>query len=95
MMHIPVTFMADEKGYFDRECPNEKCLYVFKISMEDWKEKVSDDEVHCPRCGYVDIADRWWTQGQLDGIKEKSASNMYNSIQESKKRPFSFLCRST
>lgn len=23
MMEIPITFQSDEKGYFDRECPNE------------------------------------------------------------------------
>ena len=40
-MEIPVTFLSDDKGYFDRECPNQNCLYVFKINMQDWKEKVS------------------------------------------------------
>ncbi len=36
MMEIPITFQSDEKGYFDRECPNENCLYSFKINMNDW-----------------------------------------------------------
>lgn len=35
MMEIPITFQSDEKGYFDRECPNENCLYSFKINMND------------------------------------------------------------
>lgn len=38
-MEIPITIHSDEKGYFDRECPNENCLYTFKINMQDWKEK--------------------------------------------------------
>ena len=58
-MEIPITIHSDEKGYFDRECPNENCLYTFKINMQDWKEKVSNDEVHCPMCGHIDTADKW------------------------------------
>lgn len=33
---IPVEFTSDEKGYYDRQCPNDKCEFVFKIYMEDW-----------------------------------------------------------
>ena len=47
-MDIPIELISDEKGYFDRECPNDNCLYTFKIKMQDWKDKVSDEEVHCP-----------------------------------------------
>jgi hypothetical protein len=32
-MEIPITLMADEKGYLDRECPNENCLFTFKINI--------------------------------------------------------------
>ena len=35
-MEIPVTLQSDRKGYFDRECPNENCLYTFKINMQDY-----------------------------------------------------------
>lgn len=52
-MKIPVTLQSDRKGYFDRECPNENCLYTFKINMQDWEEKVSDEKVHCPMCGIL------------------------------------------
>lgn len=69
-MEIPITFHSDEKGYFDRECPNENCLYVFKVSMIDWKEKVTDEAVHCPMCGYTDTSDKWWTQKQLNDIQK-------------------------
>ena len=66
-MEIPVTLQSDRKGYFDRECPNENCLYTFKINMQDWEEKVSDEEVHCPMCGHIDTSEKWWTQKQLEG----------------------------
>lgn len=68
MISMPITICSDEKGYFDRECPNEECLYTFKILMKDWEEKVSDDEVHCPLCGHIDTADKWWTQQQLEQL---------------------------
>ena len=53
METIPLTFKSDEKGYFDRQCPNENCLFEFKVYMQDWKEKFSDEEVYCPLCGCV------------------------------------------
>ena len=74
MIEIPIVFNSDKKGYLDRECPNKNCLYTFKIHIEDWKEKVSDEEVHCPMCGHVDISDKWWTQQQLEDM-QKVASN--------------------
>ena len=48
---IPVEFTSDEKGYYDRQCPNDKCEFVFKIYMEDWKDKISDEQVFCPLIG--------------------------------------------
>ena len=61
LVTIPMTFESDEKGYFDRQCPNENCRQIFKVYVEDWKEKISDEEVHCPMCGHIDSADKWHT----------------------------------
>lgn len=94
-MEIPITFLSDEKGYFDRECPNENCLYTFKINMQDWKEKVSDDEVHCPMCGYIDTADKWWTQEQLESMQEIAASYAMSMITKELDKAFGKLARST
>lgn len=95
MINIPVTFNSDEKGYFDRECPNENCLYVFKIKMKDWKEKVSDEEVHCPMCGHVDTSDKWWTQAQLDAINKMAATLAMSYVQSELDKSFKDLERST
>lgn len=94
-MEIPITFLSDEKGYFDRECPNENCLYRFKVHMEDWKEKVSDEEVHCPMCGHIDTADNWWTQEQLDSMEEIAASYAMSMISKELDKTFGSLARST
>lgn len=94
-MKIPITLHSDEKGYFDRECPNEDCLYTFKIFMEDWKEKVSDEEVHCPMCGHIDTSDKWWTQEQLESMREIAASYAMNHIQKELDKAFGKMARST
>lgn len=94
-MEIPITVLSDEKGYFDRECPNENCQYTFKVCMEDWKEKVSDEEVHCPMCGHIDTADKWWTQDQLDSMEEIVASYAMSMISEKLDEAFGGLARST
>ncbi len=80
-MTIPITMQSDEKGFIDRECPNEECLFRFKIKMTDWEEKVSDEEVHCPMCGCVAEATKWWTQDQLNAAEEIAASYTLNMIQ--------------
>lgn len=94
-MEIPITLNSDEKGYFDRECPNEDCLYTFKIFMKDWKEKVSDEEVHCPMCGHIDTSDKWWTQEQLESMREIAASYAMNKIQNKLDKAFGEMARST
>ena len=94
-MEIPITIHSDEKGYFDRECPNENCLYTFKINMQDWKEKISDDEVHCPMCGHIDTADKWWTQEQLESMQEIAASYTMSMITKELDKAFGKLARST
>lgn len=67
-IEIPMKILSDEKGYLDRQCPNENCLFEFKVNMQDWEDKVSDDEVHCPLCGHVDSSDHWYTDEQEEAI---------------------------
>lgn len=66
IINIPITIRSDERGYFDRECPNPECLYTFKIKLKDWNEKVSGKKVHCPMCGHIATSDQWWTQEQIE-----------------------------
>lgn len=94
-MEFEILFEADEKGYFDRECPNANCLFSFKINTEDWKEKVVDEEVHCPKCGFIASADKWWTQTQLDKMQEIVLSYVTSRVQEESGKAFKELERST
>lgn len=91
---IPMTFQTDEKGYLDRQCPNENCEYVFKINMEDWKEKVQE-EVHCPMCGHVASTDAWYTDEQIEVIKENARSYALNMAQTMLNKSLSKFANST
>lgn len=71
---MPIQVLSDENGFFDRECPNENCLFTFKVLLTDWEEKVADEHVFCPRCGFDAPADQWWTQSQLSGLNENISS---------------------
>ncbi len=94
-MNIPIKIQTDENGYFDRECPNENCLYQFKIKLNDWENKVSDEEVHCPMCGHVDTSDKWWTQEQLEQIHEIAKHYAINYIQGELDKTFKRIVQST
>lgn len=94
-MDIPIELISDEKGYFDRECPNENCLYTFKIKMQDWKDKVSAEEVHCPMCGHIDTSEKWWTQAQLDSASKIASDYVMDMISGELDKIFGRLARST
>ena len=36
-MTYKMDVLPDEDGYYDKECPNEKCLSKFKVNAEDWR----------------------------------------------------------
>lgn len=93
---IPMTFKSDEKDYLDRQCPNEQCEYVFKVNMNDWKDKIEpQNEVHCPMCGYTADTKHWYTYEQIDAMKENAQSYAVNMIYEKLNQSFSKLARST
>lgn len=91
MISIPIKLKSDEKGYFDRECPNEQCLYKFKINMDDWENNVSDEEVHCPMCGHIDTSDKWWTQEQLEEMSNIAQSYAMSYIDKELNKSFKKL----
>lgn len=71
MIKLDVEFISDNKGYWDRECP--QCKQIFKVNLEDWKEKLQQSkEVHCPFCNCVAPSDSWWTQDQIDVIQNRA-----------------------
>jgi uncharacterized Zn finger protein (UPF0148 family) len=83
---VSVSISDDEEGYFDRECPSEECLFQFKILSEDWKDKVRDEEVFCPFCGYAADADKWWTQEQIEHAKQAAIAQIKSAFGSALKR---------
>jgi len=75
-----VSISADDENYFDRECPAPECLAQFKVLMADWKDKVRDEEVFCPFCGHTADAQKWWTQEQLNHVRDVALANIQGAI---------------
>jgi len=55
-------------------------LAQFKVLMADWKDKVRDDEVFCPFCGHTADAQKWWTQEQLNYVRDVALANIQGAI---------------
>ena len=92
--------LETREGEVNLYCPNEKCPSVVKAKLEYWvsKEGMDIDFIgpsvitQLYNMGLVTSpVDFYRLQEQdflkLDLVKEKSASNMYNSIQKSKQQP--------
>jgi predicted RNA-binding Zn-ribbon protein involved in translation (DUF1610 family) len=62
---VVVPIRADERGYLDRECPADRCKFIFKVLIDDWTTQLKNAAAHCPRCGHAGPEDQWWTTDQL------------------------------
>ena len=72
---IPVSVMPDEDGYFDRQCPASECMFLFKVHLDDWGEKVNEKAV-CPFCGHSADADDWCTQEQTEHLEQVALAHV-------------------
>ena len=71
---------SDSEGYVDKECPNDSCLFLFKIHGEDWSNIVKDEEVFCPSCRHVAPTKSWYPRAQVEAAQEYALSTISNSI---------------
>lgn len=83
---VSVSIPTDEDGFLDRECPNSVCKATFKIRVDDWKEKVRDEEVFCPVCGYSADSNHWCTEEQLEHGKRVLMAKVMPMIDAEMKR---------
>ena len=79
-MTYKMDVLPDEDGYYDKECPNEKCLSKFKVNAEDWKNLFSDEAVFCPFCGHSAPSRSWWTTEQIEQAKEQAFNQVSAKI---------------
>lgn len=92
---IKVSVVPDEKGFYDRQCPNPECEFIFKIKLDDWTEKVSNEVVYCPQCGYSSKSDDWNTEFQIERIQEIAVSAVMGWIHDELSNTMKTLERET
>jgi hypothetical protein len=73
---MQVGIPMDSDGYLDRECPAAECEFEFKVHGDDWRNIVTDEHVHCPFCGHVSDSGKWFTQDQLEILREGARAQL-------------------
>lgn len=66
-----ISVNSDEEGYTDRECPNENCLFPFKVFEQDWIDLFKDEAVYCPKCRKEDKSNVFWSSNHIEIIESK------------------------
>lgn len=77
---VSVGISADEKSYFDKECPSESCLFRFKVKAEDWTKLEAGSRITCPMCGHGGAPDKWYTTEQIEKAKAKAVATLQGAI---------------
>ncbi|MGC3980146.1 MAG: hypothetical protein QM808_02695 [Steroidobacteraceae bacterium] len=82
---VSVPIAADAEGYLDRECPSDACLSQFKVHEDDWRDKVGNGDVFCPFCRHSADSKKWYTQEQVEHVKEVAIAQLRQNISEAMK----------
>lgn len=69
---VSVAIESDEKGYVDKQCPNEDCEFIFKVNEKDWANIFKDEAVWCPLCRHEAPSDQWFTIEQVEHAKAEA-----------------------
>jgi uncharacterized Zn finger protein (UPF0148 family) len=77
---ISVPIEADEDGFLDKECPNDDCLFQFKVDEKDWESLFKDEKVFCPFCRHEAKVGDWFTTEQIELAKEQAINHIYSRI---------------
>lgn len=67
-MELKFDIELDEEGYIDKECPNEECMFQFKVLGQD----LTDHEVFCPMCGKGGSAKSFFNTEQIEQAKAQA-----------------------
>lgn len=66
----------DEDGFLDKECPNDGCLFAFKVHADDWRDICRDEAIFCPLCGHQAPSDQWWTTEQVETARSRGVDQV-------------------
>jgi len=72
---ISIPVQPDDKGYLDRQCPNEKCMFIFKVNLDEWQKNFVQQSAYCPMCGFSAALDKWYTEEQIETINENAKTH--------------------
>lgn len=84
-MKLSIPVEADENGYFDRECPDEECMFVFKVHEVDLKNNFKDESVFCPMCGHESTSDTFSTTEQENNAQKQAEEFIQGKIHKALK----------
>ncbi|MBL4788229.1 MAG: hypothetical protein JKY60_04005 [Kordiimonadaceae bacterium] len=80
-----VPIEIDEKGYLDRQCPSEECLFQFKVNQDDWSEICKDEAIWCPLCRHEAPSDHWYTLEHIEHGKSEAMAVLEGRIHNAMK----------
>lgn len=80
---VSVAIESDEKGYIDKQCPNENCEFIFKVNKEDWADIFKDEAVWCPLCRHEAPSDKWFTIEQVKHAQAEALAVIQGKIHNS------------
>jgi uncharacterized Zn finger protein (UPF0148 family) len=77
---VSIPIETDEKGYIDKQCPSEKCNFIFKVYQDDWSNICKDEAIWCPFCRHQAPAENWYTIEQVEQGKSEALSMLQAKI---------------
>jgi hypothetical protein len=83
---IQVPIETDEDGYYDRRCPSDACQADFKVLLQDWKDKVQDEQVFCPVCRHEAPSSEWSTPKQQKYLRAVATAHVQKVISQALKQ---------
>jgi predicted RNA-binding Zn-ribbon protein involved in translation (DUF1610 family) len=85
-LSVEISLPLDEKGYLERECPSENCLFRFRVLGSAWESLPGDATVTCPMCGCEASVDRWWTKEQVEYAEKRGGAEAERLVERALRR---------
>lgn len=82
---IDFDLFLDKDGYWDRQCPEVRCRLAFKVSFDDWRDKVFG-LAFCPLCGKKAAPMYWNTASQEQHILDTGRNAAAQPLRDAMKR---------
>lgn len=82
-VQISIELEIDDDGFLDRVCPSSQCNVDFKVSWDDWRDKVQDEIVYCPICRFAAESGEWNTSEQGEYIERAAYGHVQQQLDKS------------